>query len=176
MAKTYKTEGFVLKRTNFAEADKLITIFSKHYGKIRGIAKGIRKPASRKGGNLDLFNYSVVFLVKGKNLDIITQAQVINPFPQFKKNLKKVAVAYQLIELVDRITRENQTNRQTFLLLKESLFLLEKEKIDLAGLVFDFKKKLLEINGFGLPAVVNLQSVESHLEKIIEKKVKSFYD
>lgn len=176
MDRTYKTEVIVLKRINYAEADKIITVFSKHYGKIKCLAKGVRKLTSRKGGNLELFNLVTMFLAKGKNLDIVTEAQVIDSFSGFRQDLKKTAIAFQLSELVDRFTRENQANWQVFEVLKNSFNKLSQAEVDLEKLVIDFKIKILEHTGFGLPTEINSKSLDSHIEKIIEKKVKSFYD
>lgn len=176
MGRTYKTEGIVLKRINYSEADKIITIFTKHYGKIKCLAKGIRKLTSRRGGNLELFNLVVLFLVKGKNLDLVTEAQVVDSFAGFRQDLKRVAIAYQLNELVDRFTRENQANWHVFELLKDSFKKLTQPKIDLKKVVVDFKIKLLKYTGFGLPTEITEESLNSHIEKIIEKRVKSFYD
>jgi len=78
--RSYKTEGIVLKRINYGEADRILTIYTKRHGKIRAIAKGVRKLTSRKAGSLELFNNVVLFLVKGKNLDIITEAQTVDLF------------------------------------------------------------------------------------------------
>jgi len=176
MSRTYKTEGIVLKRINWGEADKILTIFSKHYGKIRCIAKGIRKLTSRKGGNLELFNYVVVFLIKTKGLEIISEVQVINSFPAFRKDLKRIALAYHLCELIDCFSRENQTNKQLLLLLKESFEYLSRTNENLPQLLFNFKIKLLDVTGFGLPKQVNEQILDKYIESIIEKRVKCFYE
>ncbi|MFC1711454.1 DNA repair protein RecO [Patescibacteria group bacterium] len=176
MARTYKTEGIVIKRLNFGEADKLLTIYSKHYGKIKCVAKGIRKLTSRKGGNLELFNQVAIFLAKGKNLDIITEVQIIDSYSTFRKNLKKVAIAYQLCELIDRITREEHANEKLFELLKNTMKNLTITNVDLNNLLLNFKTNMLNYTGFGVPETISHQSLDKHIEKIIEKKVKFFYD
>ena len=61
MRRTYKTEGIILKRINFGEADRILTSYTKHFGKISLLAKGVRKITSRKGGNIELFNQTVLF-------------------------------------------------------------------------------------------------------------------
>jgi len=173
--RTYQTEGIIIKRFNFGEADKILTIFSKHYGKIRALAKGVRKLTSRKAASLELFNLAVIFLVKGKNLDIITEAKIIDSFSSWRKDLKKIAFAYQFCELVDRLTADNQSNRRIFTLLKQSLFALTKKEIDREKLSLNFKKQLLRTTGFGLPDKITNRVLDNHIEKIIEKKVKCFY-
>lgn len=170
MGRTYKTEGIIIKRWNYGEADKIITLFSKHYGKMTSLAKGIRKLTSRKASNLDLFNYTALLIAKGKQLDIITETQVINSFQKIKKDLKKVAIAYQVCELVDKLTAERQANYQVFNLLKESFEKLDKEKTK-EDFLFLFKKRLLEILGFGLPPNPHELALDSFIEEIIEKKL-----
>ncbi len=176
MARTYKTEGIVLKRINFGETDKIITLFTKHYGKIKCLAKGIRNMTSRKGGNLELFNQVIIFLAKGKNLDIVTEVQLVDAFAEFRKHLAKVALAFQATELVDRFTGENQANQLLYENLKDFLDGLANDKLDSQKLIFEFKTNLLQNTGFGLPAVLNRHTVDEHIEKVIEKRVKCFYE
>lgn len=170
-SKTYKTQGIVIKRINFSEADKILTIFTNNYGKIRCLAKGIRKLTSRKAASLELFTLSAVFLAKGKNLDIITETKIINSFSAFRKDLKKVALAYKFCELTDRLTADNQSNRLLFSLLKHSLLELCGPKVNTPALAFNFKKKLLQATGFGLPKKMSNKNLDDFLEKIIEKKI-----
>jgi len=170
--KTYKTEGIVLKRSDFGEADRILTIFTKHYGKIQVIAKGVRKTISRKGPSLELFNHVRLFIAKGKNLDIITEAEVINSFPGFRKNLKKVALAYQACELVDNLTAERAENKEVFDLLKN--YLLQSSNQPSAISNQQFSLKLLQSLGFW-PKDQSADNIdiEKYIESLMEKKLKS---
>ena len=173
MGSTYRTEGIILKRLSVGEADRILTIFTKHYGKIRAIAKGVRKITSRKGGNVELFNHVTLFLVRGRNLDILTEAQALNTFKDWRKDLKKVGLAYYLCELVDRLTPEEQENRAVFDLLKKSLSQTGKKKP--LDLVRGFEENLLEELGFGIPEALKSRpgSLKDYIETIIEAKMKS---
>ena len=91
--RTYRTEAIVLKRTDFGEADRLLTLFSKDLGKISAIAKGARKPQSRKTGHVELFMRSKFFIAKGRNLDIITQAEMVDPHAPLREDLLRVSLA-----------------------------------------------------------------------------------
>lgn len=171
---TYKTQGVILKRFNYGEADKILTILSLHYGKIHCLAKGIRKLTSRKSGCLELFNLVTIFVVKGKNLDLITEVSIVNPFLNWRKNLNKVALAFQFCELCDRLTADNQENKLVFDLLTQSLENLGNKKINVDRLTIDFKKQVLKLTGFGLPAICNNnKNLDVFIEKIIEKKINS---
>ena len=71
--RTYRTEAVVIRRSDFGEADRLLTLFSPDRGKLRAIAKGARKPQSRKTGHVELFMRSKFLLAVGRDLDIVTQ-------------------------------------------------------------------------------------------------------
>jgi DNA repair protein RecO (recombination protein O) len=172
-ARTYKTEGIILKRNNYGEADKLLTIFTKQYGKIRVIAKGVRKLSSRKAGSLELFNHSIVFLVKGKGLDLVTEAQNIDLFKKWRKDLEKVSTAYYFCELVDKLTPDNQSHPAVFELLRQNF--LKLEVLPGSRLIREFEEKILHELGFGVPEIFQKTqgSLKSYIESIIEKHLNS---
>lgn len=171
--KTYKTEGIILKRINLGEADRILTIYSKHYGKIKALAKGVRKIASRKGGNVETFNQVSLFLAQGKNLDIITEAEVVNSFKTWRQDLRKVGIAFYFCELVDQLTAENQTNQAVFSLLVDYLKKIS-QKADLE-LIRGFEENLLQELGFGPPESLKKSSgsLIKYLETITERKINS---
>src|SRR5210317_1455264 len=104
--RTYRTEAIVLRRTDFGEADRLLTLYSREHGKIKGIAKGARKPQSRKTGHVELFMRSRFFLAKGRDLDIITQAEAIDSYVALRSDLVRTTYASYAVELLDRFTVE----------------------------------------------------------------------
>ncbi len=165
MTRTYKTEGIIIKRVNFGEADRILTIFTKHYGKIKAIAKGVRRTTSRKGGNLELFNQVALLLSEGRNLDIITEAEVINSFEKIRDNLEIVAQAFQIAETADQLTAEREVNPRVFALLVEAL----SGKKSLR----EFEIELLAELGFGIPENQSQASLVKYIENIIEKRLKS---
>lgn len=173
--RTYKTEGIILKRSNFGEADRILTIFTKHYGKIKARAPGIRRTTSRKSAHLELFNLASLFLAQGKTMDIVTEAQTISNFPSLRKDLEKVGVAYYLCELVDSLCPEKQENSEVFNLLVETFKRLELvQSNEIYLLSRGFSNQLLHFLGF-LPRDKKLQGaeLEQFLENIMEKKLKS---
>ena len=74
----YRTEAVVLRRQDLGEADRILTIFARGYGKTRVVAKGVRKPASRKAGHVELFMRVDVLLAQGRTLDVVSQAQMLD--------------------------------------------------------------------------------------------------
>jgi len=169
--RTRKTEGIILKRTNYGEADRILTIYSKHFGKIRAVAKGARRITSRKAGSLESFNHVVLVLAKGKNLDIISEVQTINTFRSWRKNLTKVGIAWYLCELVEKLTPEEQENKQVFSLLRD--WLAKIGYLNPLRLVRDFEEELLVELGFGMPEKLRgtSGSLKSYIETIIEKEI-----
>lgn len=119
--RTYRTEAVVLRRTDFGEADRLLTLYSREYGKIKAIAKGARKPQSRKTGHVELFMRSRFFIAKGRSLDIITQAESIDPYVDLRTDLIRATYASYAVELLDRFTVEEDKHIEIYDLLVDAL-------------------------------------------------------
>lgn len=172
--KTYFTEAVILARKNYGEADRLLVIFSKHYGKLRVIAKGIRRPTSRKKGALELFNHVRLFLAKGKNLDIITEAEAKDSFSGWRKDLTKVGVAYHLSELVTRLLPEHQEHKEVFELLLESFRSLSKlDYWSLYPFIQLFKIGLLEELGYLERGGNAPRDLDHFIEDLINSELKT---
>lgn len=119
--KTFKVEGIVIKRRNFGEADKILTVLTKQNGKIHVKASGIRRIPSRRSAHVELLNLSVLYLYRGRNYPILTEAQTINNFAPLKEDFETIGKAYHLCELVDSLCPENQENMNVYYLLKKEL-------------------------------------------------------
>lgn len=165
-----------MKRTNFGEADKIVTVFSKHYGKITLLAKGVRRLSSRKRGDLEVFNQIVFFADKGRNFDIVTETSLLNSFSEWRKDLSKVTAAYQICEMADKLTAERSEQEEIYNLLFAYLKKLSlTEKRNLPQLVNSFGIDLLRDLGF-LPKNKDFPlsfNVTAYIENIIEKELKS---
>ncbi len=172
MNHSYKVEAIVLKRVNVGEADRLVTVYSREEGKLRLIARGIRRLNSRKKGHLELFNRVKLELARGKSLDLITEAQTLEGFTNLRKNLNRVRIAYLLCELVDKLTPENMEHEAVYDLLGEALAKLNGDCAN-GNLIPEFEKQLLEFLGFGLPKQTDRSSLEAHILTITEKPLKS---
>lgn len=171
--KSYKTEAIILARRNVGEADRILTVFSKYYGKLRVVAKGVRRLTSRKRGSLELFNIVVIFLVKGKSLDIITEAETKDNFNQWKGDLLKVGIAYHLAEVVNKLTREEQEHKKVYELLHKAYS--ELENIDfwaLHNFITNFKKQVLGELGFWGQGK-EMGNVDFYIEELIQSKLRT---
>lgn len=135
--KDYKTEGIIIRVRDYSEADRIVTIFSREYGKIEAIAKGCRKPKSRKRGTIQLFTYADFILYRGRNLDTITQCQGKNSFTGLWEDLDRMAYGAYLVELLDGFVNLNEPSEDLFYLALVSLHLLEVEDPELVTRVFE---------------------------------------
>ncbi len=169
--RTYSSEGIVLARRNYSEADRILVIYTKKYGKLSLIAKGVRKLKSRKRGSLQIFSHIKFSAARGKNLDIVTETEIINSFSKVRKDLKKVSVAYFFVETAGRLTRDEVKNVELFNTLIKYLRRLETEA-KLKILRLDFIHKLLSLLGFW-PKNRPLKNPDAKLEEVVEREMNS---
>jgi DNA repair protein RecO (recombination protein O) len=117
----YRTDAVILRRHDVGEADRLLTLYTPHKGKLRVIAKGARKPSSRKAGHLELFMHSSLLIARGQNLDLITQAETIHGYRALRENLERLTQAHYVAELLDQLSTEGQENKLAYDLLVATL-------------------------------------------------------
>lgn len=125
--RSYSTQAIILKHSDFAEADRLVTLLTPYKGKIQVIAKGVRRTISKKAGHVDLLMHSQLQVSKGRNLDIITQAETITPFLQLRAELWHTTCGFYLAELVDRFLEINAPQEEVFRLLLLALQALDAD-------------------------------------------------
>lgn len=169
----YRIHGIVIKRINFSETDKILTIFSKQKGKMVCLAKGIRKVSSKRAPSVELFNCIKAYITKGRGMDILTEVELIQSFPKLQERLPAICNTYYLVEIIDRLTAENQRNLLIYGLLLQSLEKIDKKGNLLTEEFIDFQKQILINLGFGLPSQINEQSLNWHIENIINRKINS---
>ncbi len=117
----YNTEAIVLRKLELGEADSILTLYTPHQGKIKAVAKGIRKAKSKIGGHAELLVHSQMLLARAKSLDTITQSQTIDSFIGLRNDLWATSSALYVAELVDRFTEESEESQPVFRLLLETL-------------------------------------------------------
>jgi DNA repair protein RecO (recombination protein O) len=120
-SRNYQTQGIILKQTKLGEFDRIVTIYTPEFGKLRAVAKGACRPKSKLGGNVEPLTHSLMLMAKGRNLDIVTQSQTINGFLALKSNLWRMACGLYVLELIDSFAVEGGENRPLFDLLLEIL-------------------------------------------------------
>ncbi len=119
--RTYQTEAIIIKKIKLGEADRILTLYTTHPGKVRAVAKGVRRPRSKLSGHLELLTHSMVSLTRGRNLDTIIGSQTINSFLTLKSDLELTSYALYATELVDQFTADNVENPPLFQLLLETM-------------------------------------------------------
>lgn len=167
----FKTEGIVIKRKNFGETDRILTVFSKNKGKIQVIAKGVRKITSRRSPHVELLNLSQLSLHVGK-MPILTEAETINHYSLLKNDLKKAGYAFYICELIDGLLAEHQENRTIFNLLQRVLFDLEIEE-NPRRRIKRFEQELIILLGFWPKERMFLEDSDRFIEGLMERKIKT---
>lgn len=144
----FRTQAIILSRRDFGESDRLLTLFTPARGKLRAIAKGARKPSAKVSGHVELFARSDCLIHKGRNLDILTQAQLLEPYLGLREDLGRGAYASYVAELLDRFTADDEeASGDLFMLLHETLArIAEAADPQLAARFFELQ--LLDIAGF----------------------------
>ena len=145
----YKEQGIVLRSIKLGEADKIVSILTQGSGKVRGVAKGIRKTTSRFGGRLEPFTHVNLMLYRGRGaLDTITQAEIIAPHRNIRDDLSLFAAGETMLEAVDKVSEEHERNVRLALLLLSGLRALDAKPADPAAVTESFLLKLLSLSGF----------------------------
>lgn len=145
--RVYRTEAVVLRRGDLGEADRLLTVFSPKYGKLRLVAKGVRRPTSRKAGHLEPLTRVDLLLAKGRELDIITQAQSLQTYPLPTEDLERLGYALYAAELLDHFSVAEGETRSQYRLLTDTLERLSGGA-EPAPAIRHFELQLLEVSGF----------------------------
>jgi DNA repair protein RecO (recombination protein O) len=145
--RSQRVEAIVLRHTDWGEADRLLWVFTRELGKLQVVAKGVRKPRSRKAGHLEPFTRVELLLAKGRDLPIITQAEAKDAYLSLREDLVKVGYAAYTIELLDRFTYEEGENLGLYRLLSETLSRINVEK-DPAFAVRYYEVRLLDLVGY----------------------------
>lgn len=120
-----RTQGIILKKQNIGEADRLLTIFTRKMGKVRAKAIGVRKVTSKMAGHLDTLCLSQLDFFQGKNLPIVTDAKLIQPFLKIRKDYNKTSLALKMAKILEKQTGEGESQPKVFNLFKKTLEFLD---------------------------------------------------
>jgi DNA repair protein RecO (recombination protein O) len=146
--RAFRTPAIILKRRDFSEADRLLTVLTPNHGKIDIIAKGARKPTSTKTGHVELFTRADMLIHKGRDFGIVSQAEMVMPYVPLRDDLQLGAYASYAAELVDRFTgQDDEDTRHLFNLLDDTLRRLCSD-MDARLVMRYFEVHLLGLVGF----------------------------
>ena len=121
----YTTDAIVLSRFDLGEADRVLTLITPTVGKLKAIAKGVRRPTSRLGGSLEPFAELTVALARGRTFDVVTQVSVGHAWLNLRDSLESAATAWYLAELADRSLEERHAAEPLYALLRRAYELLD---------------------------------------------------
>ncbi|NQT30638.1 MAG: DNA repair protein RecO [Candidatus Saganbacteria bacterium] len=159
---SYKTRAISLKTAPFAEADKMVTLFTRDRGKIRAIAKGARRVPSSLGGRVETLTYGNYFLVAARSIDIISQAEVLESFQRLRDDSSRLLLALYILRLVKEGVAEGQRYPELFDLLLETLFSL-KNREDPVQVAKYFERKFVILEGINREGIDPQYVLSEHI-------------
>ncbi|MCK8824473.1 DNA repair protein RecO [Fuchsiella alkaliacetigena] len=167
----YQTEAIVLRHYELGEADKIAILYTKERGKVRAVAKGVRKTRSRLAGAMEVFTHNQLQLYQGKSLAKVNQVRVLKSFADLRADLWQMSYASYLAELVNELTVDQERDQALFALLLTSLNLLSKEE-NLMLVVRFFELRLLRLLGYQ-PELKCCVECDTALEELTKLKFSS---
>lgn len=147
------TDAINLKSYNLKDSDKIVIMYSKELGLIRGVAKGVKKPKSRLGARMDSLVANKVMLYKGKNLDTICQAEALNTFKDSRQDYDKLMYSSYISEIISIFgVEDDPSSKEVYDLFYKALDRISNadSKKDVMIAVIKFQLKMMLIVGFGL--------------------------
>jgi DNA repair protein RecO (recombination protein O) len=142
----YRDEGVVLRTYKLGEADRIVVLCTRGHGKVRAVAKGVRKTKSRFGGRLEPTSHIALQLYEGRELDIVTQVESLDAFRGIRDDLDRIARASSMLEVVDQMAQEGHANPPLYKMLVGALRALDAHDSPLV--VAGFFWKLLALEGY----------------------------
>ncbi len=144
----YKSKGIVLRSIRYGEADRILDLYTMDAGLISAIAKGIRRTRSRFGGRLEPLSCVDFMAYSGRNLDTITQAEVLRSFHGVRENLARFDAAGDMVGSVRALSGGDEADRRVFNLLYHALDALEGRESGFQAIEAAFSLKLAILAGY----------------------------
>jgi DNA repair protein RecO (recombination protein O) len=141
----YRDSGVVLRTYRLGEADRIVVLMTAQHGKVRAVAKGVRKPKSRFGARLEPLSHVAMLLYEGRQLDIVSQADSLDHFRAVREDLDRLTRGIALLEVVDQVAQEREANTRLYQMLVGALRALAAQPAPL--LVPAFYWKVLAAEG-----------------------------
>lgn len=145
---TYRDQGIVLRTHKLGETDRILTLLTLGRGKVRAVAKGVRRPGSRFGGRLEPYSHVDVLLYEGRSLDVVTQADLVASHANVRADWETSAAAAVLVELVDAVASEGDRDNGLFLQLRAGLQALDAGPPDTRVFIDAFLLRIAGTVGF----------------------------
>lgn len=146
--RAFRTEALILKRRDFGEADRVLTILTPRHGKRDVIAPGARKPTSTRTGHVELFTRADMLIHQGRDFGIAAQVQMLAPYLELREDLQRGAYASYVVELLDRFTAEGDEEYGALYTLLDTTLARLCTDPDPRLAVRYYEMRLLELVGF----------------------------
>ena len=140
----YRDQGVVLRTIRLGEADRIVTLVTRGHGKVRAVAKGVRKTKSRFGARLEPLSHVSLLLYEGRELDVVNQAETLDHFRVIRDDLDRVGRASSMLEAVDQVAQEREPSPRLYQLLVGGLRALAANDTPLVLAAFFWKLLSLE--------------------------------
>lgn len=171
MSRHLNTDALVIKRVNYGDADRFITLFTLDRGKLSVRARGVRKITSRKRSLLEPLNFVRVSLLESTHGFLLTEAQPIATFDQIRQTLPRLTQAIQLLEILDCLIAENEPHPIIYQNIFDAFYLMNQEGLSREEFITTVKSVLHEL-GFSYP-MDSEASIKTHIEDISQKSLKT---
>lgn len=145
---TYREQAIVLRTWKLGETDRILSLLTAGRGKVRAVAKGVRRPGSRFGGRLEPYSCVDLQLYEGRTLDGVNQAELVAPHDRLRSDFPRAACASTMVELVDAVAQEGQRDARLYLLLQSALDALEADPPEPTTFLDAFMLRLASNEGF----------------------------
>ncbi len=148
-----ETEAIVLHAMNYGDTSKIVTLYSRKYGKIKIVAKGARNQKGNKfGSSLEPMTYSSVVLYKKEHRDLhlLSKSEIVTPLTKLQDESEKMFTALAVIELVNMMMHDEEENETIFRLLHDTLVLIDSAEKNVMNVFIAFQLQLFKMHGFGL--------------------------
>ena len=146
-ARSFRVEALVLRHRDIGEADRLLWLYTRQYGKLRVRAKGVRKTLSRKAGHLEPMTHVALQLARTRGLPLVTQAETLDAFLSLREDLTSMGYALYVLELLERFTFDEETHPELYYLGVQTLRRLQ-DADDSRLPVRYYEMRLLDLLGF----------------------------
>ncbi|MBI2645225.1 DNA repair protein RecO [Candidatus Uhrbacteria bacterium] len=179
---TYKVRGYIIRKQDAREYDKMFTLYTREQGKIRAMAHGVKKISSKLSGNLELLHEASYTIASGKQMDRITTVDVAATYEPIKNDMKKLICALYCFDVIDHLIKDSQQDSQIYGLIGEMLDALAISSSMHAPLIADaFLLKFRMVCGYGMPkraqetislfSEKNLSEIPAHIRAEDTKKI-----
>lgn len=150
MSDIVKTEAVVLKTMKYRETSKIVTLYTRRFGKVKAVAKGARRLTSKFGSSLEPMSYvhAILYKKEHRDLQLISECDVIRPLRRLNEELEKIGAGLSIMEIVDKVSYGEESNDKMFALIVDSLFAIDDAEHDPVNVLFGFQVLLAGVLGF----------------------------